>query len=54
MYNALDRGHSFKTSMGHTLPLTPPLAVTQAEMELALDWLDRALRDALAATGAHA
>src|SRR3712207_4508107 len=37
LYRALDRGLSFKTTMGNVLTLTPPLIVTEAEMTHALD-----------------
>jgi 4-aminobutyrate aminotransferase len=40
MYRALDRGLSFKTTMGNVLTLTPPLTIAEAEMERALDILD--------------
>jgi 4-aminobutyrate aminotransferase len=49
LYRALDLGLSFKTSMGNVLTLTPPLTVTPAEMDQALDILETALRDSLAA-----
>ncbi|MCW5771047.1 MAG: aspartate aminotransferase family protein [Rhodospirillaceae bacterium] len=39
MYAALDRGLSFKTTMGNVLTLTPPLVVTETEMAQALDIL---------------
>lgn len=43
MYAALDRGLSFKTSFGNVLTLTPPLTITQAEMDRAIDILDECL-----------
>jgi 4-aminobutyrate aminotransferase len=46
LYAALDRGLSFKTTMGNVLTLTPPLTITAAEMDDALDRLEAALRDA--------
>jgi 4-aminobutyrate aminotransferase len=46
MYAALDRGLSFKTSMGNVLTLTPPLTVTAEDMSKALDIIDAALDDA--------
>ena len=46
MYAALDRGLSFKTTMGNVLTLTPPLTVTQAQMLAALDILAAAIEDA--------
>lgn len=43
LYRALDRGLSFKTTMGNVLTLTPPLTVTPAEMTQALDILEEAI-----------
>jgi 4-aminobutyrate aminotransferase len=43
MYAALDRGLSFKTTMGNVLTLTPPLTITSEEMTRALDILDDAI-----------
>src|SRR5829696_1872502 len=43
LYRALDRGLSFKTTMGNVLTLTPPLVVTEAEMMEALDIIARAI-----------
>ena len=40
LYRALERGLSFKTTMGNVLTLTPPLIITEAEMDQALDILD--------------
>jgi 4-aminobutyrate aminotransferase len=40
MYRALEKGLSFKTTMGNVLTLTPPLVITEAEMNAALDILD--------------
>jgi 4-aminobutyrate aminotransferase len=39
MYRALERGLSFKTTMGNVLTLTPPLVVTARELDRALDIL---------------
>jgi 4-aminobutyrate aminotransferase len=49
LYRALDRGLSFKTTMGNVLTLTPPLTITMQEMASALDILDDCLREAGAA-----
>jgi len=49
MYAALERGLSFKTTMGNVLTLTPPLVTTQAQMDHALDILHAALETAIAA-----
>ena len=43
LYRALSRGLSFKTTMGNVLTLTPPLTVTPAQMDQALDILDECL-----------
>ncbi|HEY6432281.1 MAG TPA: aspartate aminotransferase family protein [Acetobacteraceae bacterium] len=43
MYRALDRGLSFKVTMGNVLTLTPPLTVTEAEMMRGLDILEEAI-----------
>jgi 4-aminobutyrate aminotransferase len=40
LYRALARGLSFKTTMGNVLTLTPPLTLTDAELDRALDILD--------------
>jgi len=46
LYRALDRGLSFKTTMGHVLTLTPPLTITEAEMNNALDIIDACIGEA--------
>jgi 4-aminobutyrate aminotransferase len=43
LYRALDRGLSFKTTMGNVATLTPPLTIAAAEMDRALDILDECL-----------
>jgi 4-aminobutyrate aminotransferase len=43
LYHALSRGLSFKTTMGNVLTLTPPLTVTVAQMDHAIDILDEGL-----------
>jgi 4-aminobutyrate aminotransferase len=45
LYRALSRGLSFKTTMGNVLTLTPPLIVTRAQMDAALDILDTCLAE---------
>ena len=50
MYAALDRGLSFKTTMGNVLTLTPPLTITEEEMLRALDIVAAAIEDAQAST----
>jgi len=43
LYRALDRGLSFKTTMGNVLTLTPPLTITGEEMARALDIIEEAI-----------
>src|SRR5262245_9590396 len=43
MYRALERGLSFKVSAGNVLTLTPPLIITRAELDRALDIVDECL-----------
>jgi len=50
LYAALDRGLSFKTTMGNVLTLTPPLTITEEEMLRALDILASSIEDAQAST----
>jgi (R)-1-hydroxy-2-aminoethylphosphonate ammonia-lyase len=45
MYGALARGLSFKVSAGNVLTLTPPLTITPAELDRALDIVDECLTD---------
>jgi 4-aminobutyrate aminotransferase len=40
LYRAMDRGLSFKTTMGNVLTLTPPLITTAHQMTQALDILE--------------
>ncbi len=49
MYAALERGLSFKTTMGNVLTLTPPLVTTDSQMARALDILQESLATALLA-----
>ena len=44
LYRALSRGLSFKTTMGNTLTLTPPLITTKVQMDAALDILNACLK----------
>ena len=39
LYEALERGLSFKTTMGSVLTLSPPLTVSREDLDLALDIL---------------
>lgn len=43
-YRCLDGGVSFKISMGNVLTLSPPLVITQQEMDKALDVVEEAIR----------
>lgn len=43
MYSALRKGLSFKLTLGNTISLNPPLTITQAEMDRALDILAECL-----------
>ncbi|MEZ5774162.1 MAG: aspartate aminotransferase family protein [Hyphomicrobiaceae bacterium] len=45
-YRALDKGLSFKVTMGNVLTLTPPLVVTEAEMDFALGVIETSLDEA--------
>ncbi len=45
MYRALSKGLSFKVTMGNILTLTPPLVVTRAEMDQALDTIEACLTE---------
>ena len=43
LYRCLERGLSFKTTMGNVLTLTPPLIIGETEIDQALDILDAAI-----------
>lgn len=43
MYGCLERGLSFKTTMGSVITLTPPLTLTAAQMDAAIDILDEVI-----------
>jgi 4-aminobutyrate aminotransferase len=43
LYRALARGLSFKIGQGNVLTLTPPLTISEAELDRALDILDASL-----------
>ncbi|MBT5926098.1 MAG: aspartate aminotransferase family protein [Verrucomicrobia bacterium] len=45
MYAALTHGLNFKVTMGNILTLTPPLTITESEMNAALDILELSLRE---------
>ena len=46
MYDALKAGLSFKVSGGNVITLTPPLTITRAELDEALDILERCIAKA--------
>jgi len=43
MYQALEKGLSFKVSMGNILTLTPPLTISRQQMDRALDIVEECL-----------
>ena len=45
MYKALDKGLSFKVTMGNILTLTPPLNITREEMDRAIDILEECFEE---------
>jgi len=45
MYAALAKGLSFKVTMGNILTLTPPLTITQPQLDTAFDILEDCLRE---------
>ena len=45
MYGTLSRGLSFKVTMGNIITLTPPLTITEQEMDKALNILDECLKE---------
>ena len=49
LYRALEKGLSFKLTMGNVLTLTPPLTITETEMDAALDILNDCLAEEAAA-----
>ncbi len=50
LYAALRRGLSFKTTMGNVLTLTPPLTISDGELDRAVDILAASLDEAITAT----
>ena len=51
MYRCMANGLSFKVGGGNVLTLCPPLTITQAELDSALDILDRAMQPTAAVAG---
>ena len=47
LYHCLRRGLSFKTTMGSVLTLAPPLTISDAELDQALDILEMSMRAAI-------
>jgi 4-aminobutyrate aminotransferase len=47
MYAALERGLSFKLTMGNIITLCPPLTVTEAQMSHAFDILEECIAEEL-------
>jgi len=45
MYRALEKGLSFKITMGNILTLTPPLTITRQEIDRALDIIEECLSE---------
>ncbi len=50
-YRCLDKGLSAKITMGNTLTLTPPLILTRAQMDWALDVVEASVTEACASAG---
>ena len=50
-YRCLDRGLSFKVTMGNVLTLTPPLILSREQMNFALEAIDASLGEAEEAFG---
>jgi 4-aminobutyrate aminotransferase len=53
LYRCLERGLSFKTTFGNVLTLTPPLIVSEAEIDQALAILEAALAETAGAPAGH-
>ena len=50
-YRCLDKGLSFKITMGNTLTFTPPLILTKAQMDSALDIISESIGEAERSAG---
>lgn len=50
-YRCLDKGLSFKITMGNNLTFTPPLTLKREQMDFALDVIDECLGDAARSAG---
>ena len=53
MYAALERGLSFKLTMGNIITLCPPLTVTEQEMTHAFDILEECIEEVVAKRGSQ-
>jgi 4-aminobutyrate aminotransferase len=51
LYRCLERGLSFKTTFGNVLTLTPPLIISEADIDRALAILDAALAETAVGLG---
>ena len=51
LYRCLDKGLSFKLSMGNTLTFTPPLILTSEQLEFALQVIEESLHEECSRTG---
>jgi 4-aminobutyrate aminotransferase len=45
MYSALHKGLSFKTTMGSTIMLTPPLTIEEEHLSASIEILDQCFRE---------
>jgi len=46
LYRCLNKGLSFKLTMGNVMPLTPPLIIKKAQIDLSLEIIDQSLSEA--------
>ncbi|MFK7854268.1 MAG: aspartate aminotransferase family protein [Granulosicoccus sp.] len=51
LYRCLDKGLSFKLSLGNTLTFTPPLVLTEAQLEFAMQVIEESLHEECALAG---
>ena len=51
LYRCLDKGLSFKLSMGNTLTFTPPLILTPDQLEFALQVIEESLHEECVISG---
>ena len=43
LYRCLEKGLSFKLSLGNTMTFTPPLILTEVQLDFALDVIEQSL-----------